>query len=110
MIDAKGRTVLPSFIMTHEHPTDWAFQEPRAITHVLPNDDVIIHRWLPNVPPKNQLAQFDSTIKDAVTKAKPGQWILISFNWGPEYEWSMDMGGFFREKHQKRVFEPTRSQ
>src|SRR5690242_5105541 len=29
-IDLKGRTVLPSFILTHEHPTDWSFQEPRA--------------------------------------------------------------------------------
>ena len=24
-IDLKGRTVMPSFIMTHEPPTDWAF-------------------------------------------------------------------------------------
>lgn len=95
VIDAKGRTVLPSFIMTHEHPTDWVFQEPRAITHVLPNDNLVIHRWLPNLPPKNQLAQFDSTLRDAVSKSKPGQWILLSFNWGPEYEWSMEMGTLF---------------
>src|ERR1035437_3105194 len=63
-IDVKGRTVLPSFIMTHEHPTDWAFQEPRAITHILPKDDVVIHRWLPNLPPKEQLAKFDPTLRD----------------------------------------------
>ncbi len=94
-IDVKGRTVLPSFIMTHEHPTDWAFQEPRAITHVLANDNFIIHRWLPNVPPKQQLAQFESVMNEALSKAKPGQWILISFNWGPDYEWSKDMGPLF---------------
>ena len=35
-IDLKGRTVLPSFIITHEHPMDWAFQEPRALTRVFP--------------------------------------------------------------------------
>ena len=96
-IDLKGRTVLPSFIMTHEHPTDWAFQEPRAITHVLPNDDVIIHRWLPDLPPKEQLALFEPTFREAVSKAKPGQWILLSFNWGPEYEWAMEMGALFKK-------------
>ena len=53
-VDVKGRTVMPSLILTHEHPTDWSFQEPRAITHVLPNDDFIIHRWMPSVEPKKQ--------------------------------------------------------
>ncbi len=96
-IDLKGRTVLPSFIMTHEHPTDWAFQEPRAITHVLPNDDVIIHRWMPSAPPEEQLAQFEPTIRAAVSKAKPGQWILLSFNYGPDYEWSKEMLPLFRK-------------
>src|SRR3990172_4075567 len=85
-IDLKGRTVLPNFIMTHEHPTDWAFQEPRAITHVLPNDDVIIHLWMPNLPPKEQLARFEPMMSAAISKAKPGQWIFLSFNYGPDYE------------------------
>ena len=80
VIDLQGRTVFPSFISTHEHPTDWAFLHPRAITHVLPNDDFLIHRWLPNLPPEKQLEIFESTMKAALAKAKPGQWILLSFN------------------------------
>ena len=96
-IDLKGREVLPSFIHTHEHPTDWAFQEPRAITHVLPNDDVIIHRWLPNLPPKEQFAKLEGTLKEALAKAKPGQWILMSFNWGQDEEWATEMQPFFRQ-------------
>lgn len=104
-IDAKARTVLPSFIMTHEHPTDWAFQEPRAITHILPHDDVVIHRWLPNLPPKEQLAKFDPTLREAVAKAKPGQWIVISFNWGPDYEWAKDMGALFDHSIKKEYLD-----
>ena len=104
-IDLQGRTVLPSFIMTHEHPTDWAFQEPRAITHVLPNDDVIIHRWLPNLPPREQFAQFELTLREAVAKAKPGQWILISFNWGPDYQWATEMQPFFRSSVTKEYLD-----
>ena len=95
LIDLQGRTVLPSFIITHEHPTDWAFQEPRAMTHVLPNDDIVIHRWLPNLPPKQQLAMFLPTMQEALAKAKPGQWIFLSFNYGPEYEHATEMSLLF---------------
>ena len=97
MIDLKGKTVLPSFIMTHEHPTDWAFQEPRAITHVLHNDDVIIHRWLPGGPAKDQLASFEPTLKEALAKARPGQWILVSFGYGTDYQWSEEVQALFNK-------------
>src|ERR1041385_849981 len=58
-IDLKGRTVLPGFIMTHEHPVDWMWTEPRAFRHVFPDDSDIISRYLPNVPVKEQVALFD---------------------------------------------------
>ena len=90
-LDLKGRTVVPSFIMTHEHPTDWIFIEPRAFRHVLPDDEEIISRWMPNVPPRQQLAEFDGVLRDAVAKARPGQWIRVIFNWGPDYEWAQEM-------------------
>jgi predicted amidohydrolase YtcJ len=96
-INLKGRTVLPSFIVTHEHPMDWAFQEPRAMTHVFPNDDndVVIHRWMPNLPPKEQLARFDPMMREALAKAKPGQWVWPSFNFGPNYEHATEMALLF---------------
>src|ERR1041385_441091 len=86
MVDLKGREVLPGFIMTHEHPVDWMWTEPRAFRHVFPTDDDIISRYLPNVSAKEQVAMFDKTLRDAVAKAKPGQWIRINPNWGPDYE------------------------
>ena len=92
-VDLKGRTVLPSFIMTHEHPVDWAFTEPRGFRHVFPNDDVIISRWLPNLPAREQLALFEPTMREAVAKAKPGQWIRVIPNWGPDYEWAEQFSG-----------------
>ncbi|HWP85480.1 MAG TPA: amidohydrolase family protein [Terriglobia bacterium] len=96
-IDLKGRTVLPSFIITHEHPMDWAFQEPRALTHVFPTDDndVVIHRWMPNLPPRQQLALFDGMMREALEKARPGQWVWLSFNFGPNYEHATEMALLF---------------
>jgi predicted amidohydrolase YtcJ len=79
-LDLKGRTVLPGLILTHEHPTDWVFQHPQAITHVLPNDDLLVHRWMPPLSAQEQFDAFTAALKQAVTAAKPGQWILISFN------------------------------
>jgi predicted amidohydrolase YtcJ len=104
-IDLKGRTVIPSLIMTHEHPTDWAFIEPRGFRHVLPNDDVIVSRWMPNVPPKEQLAQFDGVLKEAVAKAKPGQWIRVIFNWGPDYEWAEETETLFSKSITKEYLD-----
>ena len=104
-IDLKGRTVMPSFIITHEHPTDWAFQEPRAMTHVLPNDDVVIHRWMPNLPPREQLARFDPMMREALSKARPGQWIFLSFNYGPEYEHATEMSQLFARSIRKEYLD-----
>jgi len=101
VIDLKGRMVLPSFIMTHEHPTDWAFSQPQAITHALPNDNVIVHRWLQGGTAKEQLAQFEPTLKEALSKAKPGQWILIGFSQGRDYQWSKEVGALFGKEIQK---------
>jgi predicted amidohydrolase YtcJ len=105
VIDLKGRTMMPSLIMTHEHPTDWAFIEPRAFLHALPNDDVIISRWMPSVPPKQQIAALDGMLKDAVRKAKPGQWIRIIMNWGPDYEWAEESERLFNKSITKEYLD-----
>jgi predicted amidohydrolase YtcJ len=94
-VDLKGRTMIPSLIMTHEHPTDWVFIEPRAFKHVLPDDSQIISRWLPSVPAKEQIAMFDGVMREAVSKAKPGQWIRIIFNFGEDYQWAESMEDLF---------------
>ncbi|HEY5627677.1 MAG TPA: hypothetical protein VIR79_07005, partial [Nitrospira sp.] len=43
-LDLQGRTVLPGIILTHEHPTDWAWTEPSALEHVFPegNEHMVI--------------------------------------------------------------------
>jgi len=100
-IDLKGRMVLPGFFMTHEHPLDWAFSQPQAITHALPNDNVVVHRFLQGGSAKEQLSQFEPTLREAVTKAKPGQWILIGFNQGRDYQWSIEVSALFGRDVQK---------
>ena len=97
LINLNGRTVLPSFILTHEHPTDWAFQEPEALRQVLGSDDneVMIMRWLDPDSPSKQFELFDSVFREAVAKAKPGQWVWLSFNFGPEYEHAYELSRRF---------------
>ncbi|MBI3894583.1 MAG: amidohydrolase family protein [Acidobacteria bacterium] len=92
-IDLKGRMVVPGFSMTHEHPVDWMWTEPLAFRHVFPNDNEIVSRWMPNKSAKEQLALFEPTMKEALSKAKPGQWIRIIPNWGPDYEWAEQFSG-----------------
>src|ERR1051325_9412044 len=87
-IDLHGRTVLPTFFMTHEHPSDWAFTQPRSMTHADPENKIIIQRWMPSVDSKQQISMFDPMLRDALSKAKPGQWIFVGFYWGPNYEWA----------------------
>lgn len=85
-VDLKGRMVLPAFIHTHEHPTDWVWTEPEALKHVLPNDtDFIMVRWLTGTA-QEQWAKWESTLRDMQAKAKPGQWLWLSFSWGPNFE------------------------
>jgi hypothetical protein len=86
MIDLKGRTVLPSLIMTHEHPTDWIWLDPEPLKYVVPeNNDYLIVRFLKGTA-EEQIASWEQTLKDAVAMAKPGQWILLSSYWGPNME------------------------
>lgn len=84
--DLGGRTVLPSFILTHEHPTDWAWTEPEALRHVFAegNPDLIV-RFLQG-DGEAQIASFERTLTEAVRAARPGQWILISSDFGANFE------------------------
>jgi len=85
-IDLRGRTVLPSFILTHEHPTDWAWTEPTGLNHVFPegNEHMVI-RFLEGTP-EEQIANWEAVLKEAVAVARPGQWILLSSDWGGNFE------------------------
>ena len=84
--DLNGRTVLPGFILTHEHPTDWAWTEPSALEHVFPegNEHMVI-RFLEG-DAATQLANWEDGLRAAVRDAKPGQWILLSSDWGSNFE------------------------
>lgn len=85
-MDLKGRTVMPSFILTHEHPTDWAWTEPSALVHVFPegNPNMVV-RFLKGTADE-QKANWEVALKEAVSTAKPKQWILLSSDWGGNFE------------------------
>ena len=102
-IDLKGRTVVPGFVLTHEHPWDWNPVEPWVVKKVL-TDDIIVTRFLQGSPEEN-LKAFPGVLTEAVSKAKPGKWIYIVFTLGKNYEWSTSgNGGFGRWGMDPKVF------
>ena len=74
-IDLKGRTAVPGLIATHEHPADWAMISPVGYGRVV-TDNEIVSRYLTGTP-REQAALLRDTLKEAVSKAKPGQWVRI---------------------------------
>lgn len=96
-IDLKGRTMMPSLMLTHEHPTDWAWTEPEALKRALPKDtDYLMIRWLEGTA-EQQLAGWEQALQKAAAEAKPGQWIWLSFAWGPNYEYADVLSKEFRK-------------
>jgi len=43
------------------------------------------------------LALFEPMMQEALSKAKPGQWIMITFNYGTDYEWSSQLRTIFQQ-------------
>jgi predicted amidohydrolase YtcJ len=93
VIDLKGRTVLPGLVSVHEHPFDWTPVNPSIVTRLL-TDDLVITRVIEGSP-EEQLAAYPSALKEAVAKARPGQWIYFVFPFGKNYEHSSGGNGGF---------------
>ncbi len=86
-IDLKGRTVMPSFILTHGHPTDRAWESGfTSLRHVLRDGNEHLVARLLEGTPEQQIAGFESVLKEAVSVAKSGQWIIVGSDWGGNYE------------------------
>ncbi|MBI4464381.1 MAG: amidohydrolase family protein [Acidobacteria bacterium] len=84
LMDLKGRTVLPGLVTTHDHPFDWDNVNPWIVKHVI-SDDVVVTRFLDGTSEEKLLA-FPKVLDEAVSKAKPGQWIYIVVLYGKHYE------------------------
>ena len=87
-IDLEGRTVVPGLIVVHDHPYDWAPQNPYALKKVL-TDDKIVARYMTGSP-QEQAQAFPGVLQEAVSKAKPGQWIFFAHSLGDKYEYALD--------------------
>ena len=79
LIDLKGRTVVPGFIMTHNHPIDWAPVVPQIVNSVASPDIATVRAIYGQ--PLEQFAKFPQVLEEAVRVAKPGSWIQILFVW-----------------------------
>ncbi len=85
MVDLKGRTVLPGMVVVHDHPFDWAHGNPYSLKKVL-TDDIVVNRYVRGTP-EEQAKAFPGILQEALSKAKPGQFIHIVFHMGDKYEY-----------------------
>lgn len=85
-LDLKGRTVLPGLVVTHDHPFDWAHGNPYTQKKVLGGDALVVARYM-NGSPQEQAKAFPGVLQEAVSKAKPGQWIHIVVSMGDKYQY-----------------------
>ncbi len=92
-IDLKGRTILPGLIASHEHPADWAMISPVAYGTVV-TDDMIVSRYLTGTP-REQAALLRQTVQEAVSKARPGQWVRIYGSRGYFKQYADELGREF---------------
>ncbi len=106
-IDLNGRTVVPGFIVTHDHPQDWNTLNPKIVQHVV-NDDMHIERFL-NVSPDEVMEQFPQVLEEAVLKAKdtPGKWVRISLLYGKDYnsEWQTGISALIGRQINKQMLD-----
>ena len=92
--DVKGRTVLPGLVVVHEHPNDWDPVTPAQLRQVFPDDSKVIFRWVDGSP-NQQIQEFPGMLKEAVARARPGQWIYFVFSLGDRYQYSAGGNGGF---------------
>jgi predicted amidohydrolase YtcJ len=95
-VDMKGRLIIPGFVITHEHPNDWMYQEPTAWENTLPmeTDRYQVH-WMQPGPAEKVYENFWSTLREMVSRAKPDQWILLNMDRATNLAWGEDTNKYF---------------
>ncbi|MBI4461008.1 MAG: amidohydrolase family protein, partial [Acidobacteria bacterium] len=88
-MDLGGRTVMPGLIVVHDHPYDWGDSNPYSLKRVLGAGDKVVHRYVRGTP-EEQAKAFPGILQEAISKARPGQWIQIVFSHGERYEYPSD--------------------
>lgn len=96
-LDLKGKMVLPGFIITHEHPSDWDLTNPYLVKKTIP-EEIAIHVFAEGTPAE-QLDQMEKGIKAAAQRARPGQWIRAVLSFGKNYEYYHTVRGWFSAGH-----------
>ncbi|OFV99799.1 MAG: hypothetical protein A3F68_10850 [Acidobacteria bacterium RIFCSPLOWO2_12_FULL_54_10] len=101
--DLKGKMVTPGYAGTHDHPMDWDTINPSIVQKVITDNDHI-ERFF-NDRAEVVIRDFPKVLTEAVSKAKPGQWIRISLLFGKDYRYSREIMSLFGRQINKQMLD-----
>lgn len=96
VLDLKGRVVLPGIIDTHDHLQEYAFGHQPVWQGTVP-EDIVVARMVQGATIEELSRNFEPALREAVSKAKPGEWIRLELFRGKEDQFRIRLTGLLRK-------------
>jgi predicted amidohydrolase YtcJ len=102
--DLKGRTLMPGIIEPHSHIYGGATRYAERFGFKFPPNGIIVRATADKELEKTQ-AIIRDTLKDAVTKVKPGEWIVFNLGSNPQAPGELQLWGMTRRLTSRKTLD-----
>jgi predicted amidohydrolase YtcJ len=105
VFDLKGKLMLPGIIEPHSHNYGGATRFLSRLGYKYPPENVLEVSAVGDPDLEKTQAIMRDTIRDAVTKVKPGDWIILNMNSHPDARGSVGFWGMTRRLTNRRTLD-----